>query len=155
MKNNKKRIAMIVCYMGKLPWYFDYFAHSCGFNLYIDFYIITDDKSYKKSAPINLHFIYKTLDEINKTATEKLGFETHINNGYKLCDFKPAYGFLFPEADVDKLAAILAAILAKPVHWQDMAQRSQLKAQQQYDKAQALSAYLDLFYCCDKQKQGV
>ena len=87
MKNNKKRIAMIVCYMGKLPWYFDYFAHSCGFNLYIDFYIITDDKSYKKSAPINLHFIYKTLDEINKTATEKLGFETHINNGYKLCDF--------------------------------------------------------------------
>ena len=41
---------MIVCYMGKLPWYFDYFAHSCGFNLYIDFYIITDDKSYKKSV---------------------------------------------------------------------------------------------------------
>ena len=64
-------------------------------------------------------------------------------------------GFLFPEADVDKLAAILAAILAKPGHWQDMAQRSQLKAQQQYDKAQALSAYLDLFYCCAKQKQGV
>lgn len=62
-------------------------------------------------------------------------------------------GFLFPEADVNKLAAILTAILAKPEHWQDMTQRSQLKAQQQYDKAQALSAYLDLFYRCAKQKQ--
>ena len=97
MENDNKRIAMIICYMGKLPWYFDYFAHSCGFNLDIDFYIITDDKSYKKSTPKNMHFIHKTLDEINKIATERLGFETHINNGYKLCDFKPAYGFLFPE----------------------------------------------------------
>ncbi len=91
----KHRIALVICYIGKLPWYFDYFAHSCSFNSDIDFYIITDDKSYDKSVSPNIHFVYKTLKEINILATEKLDFETNISTGYKLCDFKPAYGFIF------------------------------------------------------------
>ncbi len=37
------------------------------------------------------------LDEINELATAKLGFKVKISNGYKLCDFKPAYGLLFSE----------------------------------------------------------
>ncbi len=94
---NKHSIAIIICYIGKLPWYFDYFSHSCGFNPDIDFYIITDDKDYHKMIPPNVHFVYRTLEEIGKLANEKLGFETHIKSGYKLCDFKPAYGFLFSD----------------------------------------------------------
>jgi hypothetical protein len=93
----KTSIAMIICYIGKLPWYFDYFAHSCRYNLDIHFFIITDDQSYSKEVPENIHFIYKTLAEINGIATSKLGFRTNIKSGYKLCDFKPAYGLLFSE----------------------------------------------------------
>ncbi|WP_428228614.1 DUF6625 family protein [Flavobacterium sp.] len=93
----KTSIAMLICYVGKLPWYFDYFAHSCRYNLDIHFFIITDDQSYSKEVPENIHFIYKTLAEINGIATSKLGFRTNIKSGYKLCDFKPVYGLLFSE----------------------------------------------------------
>lgn len=37
------------------------------------------------------------MDEIKVTASEKLSFAVNIGYPYKLCDFKPAYGFLFPE----------------------------------------------------------
>ncbi|MDB4903004.1 MAG: hypothetical protein JWQ63_2285 [Mucilaginibacter sp.] len=95
--NKSKKIALIICYFGKLPWYFSYFVHSCKYNPSVDFYIITDDYTYTNPLPNNVKFIYKTLNEISLLATEKLGFEVSITNGYKLCDFKPAYGFIFSE----------------------------------------------------------
>jgi hypothetical protein len=95
--NPTKSIAFIVCYLGKLPWYFNYFVHSCKYNPTVDFYIITDDEAYAHPLPGNVKLVYKTLPEINLAVTKKLGFEVNITHGYKLCDFKPAYGFIFPE----------------------------------------------------------
>jgi len=92
----EKSVAIVVCFMGRFPWFFNYFLHSCGYNLSIDFFIISDQAS-PPSAPSNVKFIYKTMDEINTIAQERLGFSVNIQNGYKLCDFKPAYGFLFPD----------------------------------------------------------
>jgi hypothetical protein len=37
------------------------------------------------------------LDDVSQLATQKLGFEIKITNGYKLCDFKPAYGLIFSD----------------------------------------------------------
>jgi len=96
-KRLKKRIAILICYFGNLPWYFHYFIHSCKYNQEVDFYIITDDESWTKKLPSNVTMIYKRIDDLNQLASQKLGFETNIRDGYKLCDFKPAYGFLFPE----------------------------------------------------------
>jgi hypothetical protein len=92
-----KGIALIVCYYGKLPWYFDYFIHSCKYNPTVDFFIITDDITYKKPLPGNVKLIYKTLDELNDLVAKKLGFDVNIECGYKLCDFKPAYGVIFSD----------------------------------------------------------
>jgi hypothetical protein len=88
-------IALLVCYSGKLQWYTAYFIHSCESNPTIDFYIITDDYTYTNPLPNNVKLIYKTLNEISLLAAQKLGFEVNIANGYKLCDFKPAYGLIF------------------------------------------------------------
>jgi len=96
--NNKKSIALIICYFGKLPWYFNYFVHSCKYNPSVTFFIITDDTVYSNpSLPDNVKLIYKTLGKISLLASRKLGFEVNITHGYKLCDFKPAYGFIFSE----------------------------------------------------------
>lgn len=97
MKQKKKSIAIIVCYIGKLPWYFDYFVHSCKYNPSVNFFIVTDDTGYAKSVSSNIRFIYKTLSEINQLAKEKLELHVQITTGYKLCDFKPTYGILFSE----------------------------------------------------------
>lgn len=97
MKQKQKSIAIIICYIGKLPWYFDYFAQSCKYNPSIDFIIVTDDTGYSKPSSTNVRFIYKTLSEINHIAKEKLELPVQITTGYKLCDFKPTYGILFSE----------------------------------------------------------
>jgi hypothetical protein len=81
--------------MGKLPWYFEYFAHSCKYNPDIDFYVITDDVTYKNPLPENLKLQIMTLNEVSALASEKLGLNISIKQGYKLCDFKPAYGKIF------------------------------------------------------------
>lgn len=78
-----------------MPWYFDYFLHSCRYNPTIDFFIVTDDTAYSKSVPQNVNIIHATLNEINAKATQMLGFTSNITRGYKLCDFKPTYGILF------------------------------------------------------------
>lgn len=95
--HKEKSLAFITCYIGKLPWFFNYFAYSCKYNPSVHFFIITDDRDYKKPLPRNVHLIYKTLEEINVIATEKLGFKTNIKSTYKLCDFKPTYGLLFSD----------------------------------------------------------
>lgn len=92
-----KRIGIIICYFGKLPWYFDYFIHSCRFNSTIDFFVITDDKSYSKPLPVNVKFYFYSLEELNSIASQKIGIRTKITYGYKLCDFKPTFGILFSE----------------------------------------------------------
>jgi hypothetical protein len=92
-----KSIAVLTCWYGNYPWYFPYYVHSCSFNPTIDFYIITDNFCEIPNKPDNLIIINKTLEEIKKTASEKLDLSVSIDYPYKLCDFKPAYGFLFPE----------------------------------------------------------
>jgi len=93
MKTNK--IAIIICYFGPLPWYTDYFLHSCGYNSTIDFFFITDDAAYAGPFPPNVHVIIHSLSDISRLATDKLGMPVNIKQGYKLCDFKPAYGTIF------------------------------------------------------------
>jgi hypothetical protein len=92
---NYFKIAVIICHMGKLPWYFEYFVHSCKYNSSIDFFIISDDRTYNRQLPENVRLILKTLPELSQLATDKLGFSVDIRFPYKLCDFKPAYGLLF------------------------------------------------------------
>ncbi len=92
-----KSIAILTCWYGPYPWYLAYYIHSCLFNPTIDFYVITDNTEPIVNKPINVKIIYKTFKEIKASASKILGFTVNIDNSYKLCDFKPAYGFLFPE----------------------------------------------------------
>lgn len=97
LEYSEKPIAILVCWYGPYPWYFPYFIHSCSFNPTIDFYIITDNEQLIYRKPGNVTILHKTLDQIKTIASEKLGFTVNIENPYKLCDYKPAYGFLFQE----------------------------------------------------------
>ncbi|GAB6120105.1 DUF6625 family protein [Dysgonomonas termitidis] len=95
MKNNS--IAFLILYIGDYPWYFSYFLHSCKYNPNIDFYIYTDNPIIESSTPENVKLIPYSLNEFNKDAAKALGFPVNIEHGYKLCDFKPAYGYIFAD----------------------------------------------------------
>ncbi len=92
-----KSIALIILYFGKIPWYFDYFSHSCSFNLTVQFIVITDDNSYDHKVPNNVLIIHKTFEEIKSIISEKLNMHVAFEDAYKLCDFKPAYGYIFSD----------------------------------------------------------
>lgn len=93
----RSRIAFVCCYFGKLPWYIHYFLHSCGHNFTIDFFLVTDDERQFSSLPENVKIVRKKLKDICALASQKLGFNVTISYGYKLCDFKPAYGVIFED----------------------------------------------------------
>jgi hypothetical protein len=91
------KIIIITFWYGSYPWYFYLYLHSCRYNPTVDFMIITDNADPIPNLPTNVMIIYKTLKQIKETAKKKLGFKVNIRHPYKLCDFKPAYGFLFPK----------------------------------------------------------
>lgn len=91
-----KKISLINVFTGEFPWFFKLFLKSCETNPTIDFFIFTDNVlDYK--VPHNVKIIPFTLADFNQLATEKLGFTIEVNKGYKLCDFRPAFGVLFSE----------------------------------------------------------
>jgi len=49
----QKSIVILICYFGKLPWYFDYFLYSRKYNPNVHFKIITDNDVVKNSFPRN------------------------------------------------------------------------------------------------------
>jgi len=86
-------IAFIVCWSGDYPWYFPYFLHSCRYNPTIDFLIFTDNQTPLEHLPPNVHLIPYSIEQFKADAAKALGFEVAVESGYKLCDFKSAYGF--------------------------------------------------------------
>jgi len=95
-KHFRHKIAVVICWFGDWPWYFEFFVHSVRYNKSIDFIIITDSPIIIP-LPSNIRIINLSLSEIKVLAFQKLGFEVAIENAYKLCDFKPAYGLFFED----------------------------------------------------------
>lgn len=98
---NQKKIAILTCWYGPYPWYFPYFIDSCSYNPSVDFFIITENEVAIPNKTDNVKIIHKTLEKLKSSFSEKLGFTVSIDYPYKLCDFKPAYGFLFHEILTD------------------------------------------------------
>lgn len=90
------KIALIIPYFGKLPNYFQLFLNSCRFNSHIDWLLYTDDRT-AYNYPANVIVRYCMLDEIHTIINNKMGFEACLPKSYKLCDYRPAYGYIFAE----------------------------------------------------------
>ena len=91
-----KKINLIIPYFGKFPNYFQLFLNSCRFNPTINWTIITDCIE-EYDYPSNVKKIYMSFEEIKKKFQSKFDFLISLNSPYKLCDYKPAYGYIFSE----------------------------------------------------------
>ena len=91
-----KKIAFIIPYFGKFNDYFELFLSSCKYNPTIDFLIFTDDKT-KYNYPKNVKVEYMTFNKLKKLFQSKFDFKISLEKPYKLCDYKPAYGYVFSE----------------------------------------------------------
>lgn len=90
------KIAVINVWMGPLPVWFPLWARSVRDNPGFEFILVTD-QSIQEYLPDNLQVIRMSFDEVRRLIGRKLRVPIKINEPYKLCDFKPAYGEIFSD----------------------------------------------------------
>ena len=91
-----KRCLLILPYFGYFNNYFQLFINSCEMNTSIEWLIYTDDKANIK-YPSNVHIKYCSFKEFKNKVDDKMGFHVSLDKPYKLCDIRPAYGYIFEE----------------------------------------------------------
>lgn len=83
-------------YFGKLPDNFNLWLKSCLYNAEIKFIVFTDDNR-QWDKPINVEIIKISFEDFKEKIQKKFDFKISLDTPYKLCDFKPTYGYAFPE----------------------------------------------------------
>lgn len=94
--SNIKRCIFILPYFGKLKEYFSLFLRSCSTNKDYDWLIITDDRT-MYDYPVNVHVKYMTFEDFKDIVALKLNFAISLDKPYKLCDYKPVYGYVLED----------------------------------------------------------
>ncbi|GIU70319.1 MAG: hypothetical protein KatS3mg002_1555 [Candidatus Woesearchaeota archaeon] len=88
------KICFIIPFYGKLPNYLKLFLKSSENNLDYDF-IFFSDLRFPKYLPSNVKIYELTLKDFSNLIHIKTGIMPTINYGWKICDFKPAFGIIF------------------------------------------------------------
>lgn len=91
-----RKCCFIIPYFGKLPNYFQVFLKTCEKNPSYNWIVFTDDDT-PFCYPSNVTKIHTTFESLQVRVQSKFDFEISLNQPYKLCDYKPAYGYLFEE----------------------------------------------------------
>lgn len=91
-----KKACFIVPYFGQFPNYFQLFLRSCSINKDYQWLIITDNKE-KYSYPKNVKKIDMSFQQLREKFQDKFDFSICLNTPRKLCDYKPAYGYIFED----------------------------------------------------------
>lgn len=90
-------IAYIVPFFGKLPGDgFRLWLLSCKMNPTIDWILFTDDHT-QYSYPENVKVFYTTFEDMRCRVQSHFDFPIVLDRGWKLCDYKIAYGEIFAE----------------------------------------------------------
>lgn len=88
-------ICIIGIYFGKFENYFNLWIESAAKNISIDFLIVTDQNIELRAE--NIRILNITFNELKKLIESKLNMKVNLKKPYKLCDFKPAYGYIFSD----------------------------------------------------------
>lgn len=93
--NNKKAV-FIVPYFGSFHSYFQLTLNSMGTNSDFEWLIFTDSTQPFQYPP-NVRVVRWSFDQLKEYVQGKFDFPIALDKPYKLCDFKPAYGYIFEE----------------------------------------------------------
>ena len=95
----KHSIVLICPYFGTInkPIH-SLWLQGCAANPDITFLLLTDDTgALEMPLPENVRGIFISWEDCVALVKSKFDFEVTLNEPYKLCDFKPAYGYIFSD----------------------------------------------------------
>lgn len=117
-----KNCCFIIPYFGTFPNYFPLFLKTCSWNKNFNWLLITDNNTHYE-YPENFNVIKMSFVELQTLVQSKFDFNIKLCNPYKLCDYKPAYGYIFEEyindfkfwahCDVDTLMGNLSSFITE------------------------------------------
>lgn len=90
------KICFVVPYFGKFHKYFQLVLNSMKTNPDVNWLIFTDDTT-DYLYPTNVCVKYMSFGDLQDIIRSKFDFDISIERPYKLCDYKPAYGYIFEE----------------------------------------------------------
>ena len=93
-QTQRRKLCFIIPYFGKLPRTIQVFLDSAKRNSKTDFILFTDDHR-SIDAPPNVKIVYCSFSEIKERIQQCFSFKVSLETPKKLCDLKPAYGFIF------------------------------------------------------------
>lgn len=91
-------IIFLIPYFGQWPFWMDYFLQSCEANPSIEWLFYTDCGTPAR-APSNVRFVHIEYQDYCQRISARLGIDFLPPNAYKLCDIKPAMGYIH-EAEI-------------------------------------------------------
>ena len=91
-----KNVVLILPYFGKFPEIFPLFLKTAEKNPNINFLIISDSEE-NINYPKNVIILSQTFSEFRKLMEKQLGQTIALEKPYKLCDYKPIYGYVLSE----------------------------------------------------------
>lgn len=93
MKKDSQSIIFIVPYFGKWPFWMPFFIQSCRLNPDINWLLISDCEPID-SLPHNVEQRKISFENYCKFVSERLGYDFLPSNAYKICDLRPAFGYV-------------------------------------------------------------
>ena len=91
-----KSVVLILPYFGKFPDIFPLFLKTTEKNPNINFLIISDSEE-NINYPKNVRILSQTFSEFKQLMEKQLGQTIALEKPYKLCDYKPIYGYVLSE----------------------------------------------------------
>lgn len=93
-----KKLVLISAYFGVFPKYFNLWLKSAEKNGATDFLIYSDCNTAEyEPLPKNVKIKNITFTELQTLFQNSFDFKIVLNSPYKLCDYKPAYGYVFKD----------------------------------------------------------
>lgn len=86
-------IILICPYFGEWPGWFPYFMRSCALNPSVEWRFFTDCEA-PDFVPDNMQFLQMGFADYSAHVGDRLKIDFNPPRAYKLCDIKPAYGYL-------------------------------------------------------------
>ncbi len=89
------KIVLMIAYFGPLPPYAEVFFQTLQANPSLELILITDQTLTR--LPENVRVRTMSFDTMKERVQSKFDFPVCLDKPYKLCDYKPAYGYIFEE----------------------------------------------------------
>lgn len=91
-----KKVCFVVPYFGTFKDGFQLFLNSCARNPKFNWLFLTDN-AFDYDVPSNVEVVRTSFAQLARKIQSYFDFQINLSRPYKLCDYKPAYGYLFRE----------------------------------------------------------